>query len=151
MNKRIIFEQADDVVSQVDVLVETYIAANQDHQDRIRSVNAIRESWLKEIRECESYNILHCRENEVDMAPLQRNDLFKKFCLLIEMQRDVLVDGRFTWRLLVIPNFYLSQGQIACFQELMRIVEYTENERVPVSRSSFEKLFVNIRSNFYVR
>jgi hypothetical protein len=35
MNKRIIFEQADDLVSQVDVLVETYIAANLSHPDRV--------------------------------------------------------------------------------------------------------------------
>jgi hypothetical protein len=104
MNKRIIVEQADDLVSQVDVLVKTYITTNQDHPDRIASVNAMKEKWVKVIRECEAYNILHCRENEVDKEPLQNSDLFKMFCLLFEKREDVLVSGRFTWRLLVVPE-----------------------------------------------
>jgi hypothetical protein len=152
MNKRIIFEQADDLVSQVDVLVETYIAANQDHPDRVSSVNEMRDNWLKVIRECESYNLLHCRENEEGKAPLQKSDLFKQFCLLFETNTNVISSGRFTWHLLVIPNIYLSPGQIVCFQELMRIIEATENrslayEKVPLWQNSIDKIF-NMRASF---
>jgi hypothetical protein len=154
MNKRTIFEQADDLVSQVDVLVETYIAANQDHHNRIESVNAMREKWIKVIRECEAFNILHCQEDEAGKEPLQKSDIFKKFCLLFENKGDVLVSGRFTWRLLVIPDTYLSPGQIMCFQELMRIIKNSQNvdqnlSTAPVwrQRSSFDRLFESCSLN----
>jgi hypothetical protein len=153
MNKRIIFEQADDLVSQVDALVETYIAANQNHFERIDSVNAMRENWLKVIRECEAYNILHCREDEAGKEPIQKSDLFKKFCVLFESHgNDEMIDC-FTWRLLVIADTYLSPGQVVCF---VRIVEYTQNIysknwKEPLSRSSYEKIFVNMSTFQNVR
>jgi hypothetical protein len=152
MNKRTIFEQADDVVSQVDALVETYIAANQDHPDRIGSINEMREGWLKVIRECEAYNILHCRENEVGKEPLQKNDLFKKFCFLFKKHEEVLESGRFPWRLIVIPDTHLSPSEVLCFEGLMKIIEYETKKasmnikNIPFPRSSFERLFTNLKS-----
>jgi hypothetical protein len=152
MNKRMIFEQADDVVSQVDAQVETYIAANQDYPDRIESVNEMRERWLKVIRECEAYNILNCQENEVGKEPLQKSDLFKKFCVLFEKNGDVPEHGQFTWRLLVLPNTYLSPGQVVCFQEIMKIIQsrsnhYKNHQRVPVTRNSFNRIFVKMSTD----
>jgi hypothetical protein len=150
MNKFKIFDYFDGLVSKVDEKVERYIVANQDNQPRIDEVNAIRDKWIKELRECEAFDLAQCQaDSKKEEPPVEDSVLFIKFCFVVEVHGDVLASGRFTWRL-ISTDMYLSAEQVACFQELVKIIDYNKNpavdyEKVPLTRSSFDKLF-NMKS-----
>jgi hypothetical protein len=64
--------------------------------------------------------------------------------------------GRFTWHLLVLPDTYLSPGQVVCFQEMMKIIHNGEVDdkksmSVSTSQCSFDRILVNMSPDHMVR
>jgi hypothetical protein len=110
----------DGLRSRVDEKAELYIRDNRHNQTRVDRVNAAREKWIVEIKECLEFNIAQCAPDEEDELRLQDDlELFKKFCFIFEFYADVLSSGCFTWRF-VSTDTYLRPGQIACFEELLK-------------------------------
>jgi len=123
MNKEVVIKYFDDLKVKLDLLVELFFIDNQltISEQTIDKVNATRESYLKEIRECLEHNIVLLRENK-SLEKLPNEQLFVKFCFLIETPIDTTANHeQFGW-LLISTDIYLTETKIMCFQELLKLM-----------------------------
>jgi hypothetical protein len=142
-----IIEYFDSLVSKIDLLVELYIDDNLQNQTLVDKVNKARLEWLKEIEDCLKFNISKCTETKEDAPPIEDTELFERFCFLIEFNGDVLMSGRFTWRL-ISTDMYLRPGQIEFFQEVLKFTNIDhEKENIDEPLTTINRFFPNIKVN----
>jgi hypothetical protein len=108
-----------DLKNKTDLLVEIYISDNQHDQVCIDEINNAREAWIKEADECQAYNLAALEMNENKDELVADEQLFKRFCFLINSNADLETTGCFTGRF-ISTDVYLRPGQIKCFQELLK-------------------------------
>jgi hypothetical protein len=119
-NKLKLTQHSDDVISDLDAHVEYFMMYNRHLKDQqlFDELNAKREEYIQEIRACEAYNasFLRDEDREIDLPNVQ---IFKKFCFGAVIYKRFENDS-FSWRLFV-TNTYLTRGQVACFQEILKL------------------------------
>jgi hypothetical protein len=127
MNKIKLIKYFDDLISELDLRVETAISNNCHDENLIAGFNKQRDVFINEIRYVEAYNL----RSLADLNPEQENelindDLFSKFCFFIEFVErnkdqiysyDKLVEQEIGLRL-IITDKYLTKDQIRCFEVL---------------------------------
>jgi hypothetical protein len=114
----------DRVVSDVDLRVEQFTSNNKHKPELVESICKLREVWIKEIRECEAYN-LSFLENET--APLSNAQRIKHYCFVIDafvntIECSTRTDKSEFGYLLVSLDKYVSPGQVACFQAALKLM-----------------------------
>jgi hypothetical protein len=114
----------DRVVSDVDLRVEQFASNNKHKPELVESICSLREVWIKEIRECEAYNIAFL-ENET--APLSNEQRIKRYCFVIEtfintVESTSRSDQSEFGYILVSLDKYVSPGQVACFQAALKFM-----------------------------
>jgi hypothetical protein len=114
----------DRVVSDVDLRVEQFASNNKHKPELVESICKLREVWIKEIRECETYNMSFL-ENET--APLPNAQRIKRYCFIIEafintMESTSRSDQTEFGYYLVSLDKYVSPGQVACFQAALKFM-----------------------------
>jgi hypothetical protein len=132
----------DDLKNKVDVCVETFIADSYYSERKESKINQIRIEWVKEIDECEKFNLAELEKHENRHVKLDDEVLFKKFMFVFEFSCDPFYLSLINLRLVVI-DAYLSPGKVECFQILMKLVEY-ELTQTEFKKELMEKLFVNM-------
>jgi hypothetical protein len=123
--KLVVCKYHDELISKLDLAVETAIANNHLDENLRDGLNKHRDAFISEIRGVEAYNLRsladlkHEHDNE-----LGNDDLFSKFCFFIELpilnQRQVdsydkLAEQEIGLRLIVTDK-YLNESQISCFE-----------------------------------
>jgi hypothetical protein len=149
INRLEVSQTFDDVVSEVDRRFEEFVRDNIHNQTLIDEVIGFRETWIKDIRECEAYCLSFLNEQ---VEPLPNEVRFKKFCFVIELFTDHLEDNQFHWRL-VCTDMYLRPGQIRSFQELLKFMDVSVySERCDPRRSSrvVNQIFTGISTAGFV-
>jgi hypothetical protein len=152
----------DDLINELDIYAENLIQANHRDEKLVAEINKQREEFIKEIRECESFNLSQLESNKT-RNKLPNKDMFKKFCFFIRMNsesyRTEIIHEDEYWMgydyslftnngsaslielRLVVVDKYLTSGQIKCFQEILKYIEKeneNENEEgIPVNDSPF--------------
>jgi hypothetical protein len=132
----------DGLKSKVDICVENFIAAHHQDKEQETKINQVRTGWLKEIDECEKFNLAVLEEREDKHLELDDEALFKKFIFEFEVSEGKeLTDLR-----LIAIDEYLSPGKVECFQTMAKVVGkqiYVED----FQKNSLAKLFLNIETN----
>lgn len=108
----------ENLVSDVDLRVEQFIHDNQNDQVQIDEINRVRKEYIQEIRECEAYNLSFLDGKHIRLSNEER---IKRFCFLIESFMDPVKSALFSYRLFS-TDIYLTNGQIICFQELLKFM-----------------------------
>jgi hypothetical protein len=107
-NRLRIVEYFDELKAKVDVCVETFIAANYQDKEKVAEINEVRTEWLKEIDECEKFNLIELEKCEEKNSQLQDEQLFKKLIFEFEVSEGKeLTDSR-----LIAIDTYITPGKI---------------------------------------
>jgi hypothetical protein len=150
-NRLRITDYFSELKATVNALVETYIVENQHDQAAVDKLNKARKGWFKEADECEASDLAEFEKREDRDLELEEEKLLKRFCFSFEFQGDVLETGCFTWRF-VSTDIYMSPGQIACFQVMIKylVCDDCNYEQVPPpGPESLSSLFKSVKSNLY--
>jgi hypothetical protein len=112
----------DRVVSDVDLRVEQFTSSNKQKPELVESICKLREVWIKEIRECEAYNMSFL-EDATD--PLSNEQRIKRYCFVIEAFIDTVESSSRSDQtefgyILISLDKYVSPGQVACFQAALK-------------------------------
>jgi hypothetical protein len=149
-NKLRIVDYFDDLKNKIDLLVEFYISDNQHDLAGIDEINKARETWIKEADECQDHNLTELEENENKDSLIQDEELFKRFCFLINSNADLQTTGCFTGHF-ISTDVYLRPGQVECFQELLKYSR-SENSYLKAQTMdkeqmarSFDKIFFSVK------
>jgi hypothetical protein len=136
-NRLRIVEYFDELKAKVDICVETFIAANYQDKEKVAKTNEVRTEWLKEIDECEKFNLIELKKREDKNSQLQDEQLFKKLIFEFELSEGKeLIDLR-----LISIDTYIKPGKIKCFQIALKVIEKDINA-VDMKENCLEKLFV---------
>jgi hypothetical protein len=106
--------------NKIDLPVEIYIQANQHDSVRVDEINRVREEWIAEIDKCQEHNLAELKKNKDNHMLLEDENLFKRFCFIIQFYGDTLSTGRLTWRFFSTDT-YLRPGQIVCFESMLSL------------------------------
>jgi hypothetical protein len=118
-NRYNIVEYFDYLKNKVDRCVELFIAAHYQDCEKEAKINQTRTEWLKEIDECEQFNLSELEKCKDNHLMLKDNELFKKFIFEFELSGE---QELFDLRLVAIDT-YLSPMKVHCFQTLMKLVD----------------------------
>jgi hypothetical protein len=103
--------------AKVDVCVETFIAAHHQDKEQVAKINKVRTEWLKEIDECENYNLIELKKRLDYNLELEDEELFKKFIFEFEVSEgNELIDLR-----LIAMDTFMRPGKVKCFQRAMKV------------------------------
>jgi methionine-rich copper-binding protein CopC len=146
-NRIRIAEYFDDLKAKLDVCVETCIAANHQDQETVARINKVRSEWLKEIDECEKFNLAKLEEREDKSLKLEDEDLFKKIVFEFELpEGKEVVDLR-----IISIDTHMTPGKIECFKIAMKVAN-KEIEFSDFQKNCLEKLYVkSIKQNRNVK
>jgi hypothetical protein len=108
------------LVSLLDYKVESYITGNRHNQALVDEANETRDTYIEEINACRSHNLSVLDKNQSE-EPLTIEQLYPRFCFLVEHFSTQIHSGRFGWRL-VSTDKYLTPGQIECFQSILKFM-----------------------------
>jgi hypothetical protein len=144
MNKIKLVKHFDELISRLDLVVETALTNNRHDENLIARFKKHRDAFINEIRYIEAHNLrsLSDLKPQEDTEPI---DLFAKFCFFIGFHErknkkatfdyDKLVEQEIGLRLIVTDK-YLTEGQIKCFEALFNRIHEQE-----VNRLDFSVLF----------
>jgi ABC-type Zn uptake system ZnuABC Zn-binding protein ZnuA len=113
-NKLKIVDYFDDLKNKIGLLVEIYISDNQHDPTDIDEINKARDEWIKEVNECQAYNLAKLKENEDKDELITDQQLFVCFCLYS------YIGTRTCKQEATSTDVYLRPGQIKRFQELLK-------------------------------
>jgi hypothetical protein len=114
----------DRVVSDVDLRVEQFASSNKHKPELVERICKLREVWLKEIRECEAYNMSFLEHATDSLSNEQR---IKRYCFVIEtfintVESTSRSDQVEFGHILVSLDKYVSPGQVECFQAALKFM-----------------------------
>jgi hypothetical protein len=148
-NRLRIVQYFDELKAKVDDCVETFIAANHQNKEQVAEINDVRTEWLKEIDQCERFNLTELEKCEEKNSKMQDEKLFKKLIFEFEVsnakelimlrfgvsERKVIIKLR-----LIAIDTNITPGQIECFQIAMKYI----NRGINTKENCFKKLFVDL-------
>jgi hypothetical protein len=149
-NKLKIVDYFDNLKNKIDLLVEIFISDNQHDQAGVDEINEAREGWIKEVNECQAHNLAKLEENEDKDSLIADEELFERFCFLINLHADLKTTDSFTGRF-ISTDAYLRPGQIECFQQLLKFAisrsHYLIVNNEHFFNKGFDKIFKVVETN----
>jgi hypothetical protein len=114
-NKEQISDYFSTLVNEVNAQIELELTSHKNVKEFTLDINAKRDAFIKEIRECEAFSLQAIVDSpRKDDKDIPNDQLFAKFCFLIQTRRD---DNHYNMEhRLVVADKFFSPGQIKCLQ-----------------------------------